>query len=54
MSGVPQNLKSNEKYKHMLIFLLLLLQINFFTHLFSLIKAKMKYSGIVQNEDKFH
>lgn len=45
-------MKWNEKYKHMLISLLLLLQINFFTHLFSQTKAKI-YSGCLQNEDIF-
>lgn len=52
MSGVPQNLKWNKKYKHMLISLLLLLQIIFFTHLFSQTKTKI-YSGCLQNEDTF-
>lgn len=52
MSGVPQNPKWNKKYKHMLISLLLLLQIIFFTHLFSQTKTKI-YSGCLQNEDAF-
>lgn len=41
MSGVPQNLKWNEKYKHTLISLPLLLQMKSFTHLFSQTKAKI-------------
>lgn len=53
MSGVPQNLKWNEKDKHMLIILLLFLQMKLLTHVFSLIKAKIKYLGSLQNEDKF-
>lgn len=53
MSDVPQNLKWNEKDKHTLILLLLLLQMKLFTHPFSLIKAKIKYSGSLKIEDKF-
>lgn len=45
-------MKWNEKDKHMLIPLLLLLQMNFFTHLFSQTEAKI-YSGCLQNEDIF-
>lgn len=53
MSDVSQNLKLKEKINRRENIFKLLLQIKLLAHLFSLIKAKIKYSGNLQNANKF-